>query len=170
MDKSKLKEWRSAFIEAIVLAVILYFLFWPFLIEGSSMENTFRTGDRVLVSRLFAYLDFIDYSDIILCKINYNDKEEIIVKRVIGKPGDHIVIKNGQVFINNNLLIEPYIKSPDSTNGNIDITLNDDEYYVLGDNRKRSTDSRFFGAIKKSDIESKVLFRWYPLSDIGFVE
>ena len=73
MDKSKLKEWRSAFIEAIVLAVILYFLFWPFLIEGSSMENTFRTGDRVLVSRLFAYLDFIDYSVIILFKINFND-------------------------------------------------------------------------------------------------
>ena len=169
MNKSKLKEWVSALIEAILIAITLYFLFWPFLIEGSSMENTFKTGDRVLVSRLCSYLNFIDYNDIILCNVTYKGKEETIVKRVIGKPGDHIEIKNKQVFVNKTLLIEPYIKAPESTYGNIDITLGDDEYFVLGDNREQSSDSRFFGAIKKSDIEAEVILKWYPFSDIGFV-
>ena len=133
------------------------------------MENSFETGDRVFVSRLCAYLNLIDYNDIILCKINYKGHEEIIVKRVIGKPGDHIVIKDKQVYINDLALIEPYIKNPLSTDGNVDLTLNDDEYYVLGDNRDKSTDSRFFGAIKKSDIEAEVIFRWYPFGDMEFV-
>ncbi len=169
MEKSKLREWLSAFVEAIIIAVILYFLAWPFLIEGSSMENSFETGDRVFVSRLCAYLNLIDYNDVILCKINYNGNEEIIVKRVIGKPGDRIVIKDKQVYINDLALIEPYIKNPISTDGSVDLILKDDEYYVLGDNRDKSTDSRFFGAIKKSDIEAEVIFRWYPFGDMEFV-
>lgn len=169
MEKTKLNEWRSALIEAIILAVILYFLFWPFLIEGSSMENTFKTGDRVLVSRISAYFNLIDYSDIILCKINYNGNEEIIVKRIIGKPNDHIVIQNNQIFINDSLLTEPYIKIPGSTDGNVDITLKDDEYYILGDNRTHSTDSRAFGAINKSDIIAKAVFKWYPFGEMGFI-
>ncbi len=168
MKKTILKEWISAFIDAAIIAIILYFLFWPFLIEGSSMENTFKTGDRVLVSRIAAYINLIDYNDIILCKIDYNGYKETIVKRVIGKPGDHITIKDDKVYINDSLLIEPYIKMP-NTKGNVDITLSDDEYYVLGDNRERSTDSRTFGAIKKSDIQAKVVFKWYPFGDMGFV-
>ncbi len=169
MEKSKLKEWLSAFVEAIIIAVVLYFLAWPFLIEGSSMESTFETGDRVFVSRLCAYLNLIDYNDIILCKVKYEGNEEIIVKRVIGKPGDHIVIKDKQVYINDCALIEPYIKAPFSTDGSIDITLEDNEYYVLGDNRQKSTDSRFFGAVNKSDIEAEVIFRWYPFDKMDFI-
>jgi len=169
MDKINLKEWRSALIEATILAVIFYFLFWPFLIEGSSMENTFKTGDRVLVSRLSAYLNLINYNDIILCKINYNGNEEIIVKRVIGMPNDHIVIKDNRIYVNGSLIIEPYTKIPNSTKGDIDLTLKEDEYYVLGDNRAHSSDSRIFGAIKKSDIEAEVIFKWYPFSEIDFI-
>lgn len=169
MEKLKLKEWLSAFIEAFIIAVILYFLSWPFLIEGSSMETTLETGDRVFVSRLCAYLDFIDYSDIILCSVQYNGNEEIIVKRVIGKPGDHITIKDRQVYINGSALIEPYIKSPLSTEGSVDIILGEEEYYVLGDNRQKSTDSRFFGAINKSDIKAEVIFRWYPFDKMEFI-
>ena len=169
MEKSKLKEWLSALLDAVIIAVILYFLFWPFMIEGASMENTFETNDMVLVSRISAYLNFIDYNDIILCKIEEEDSEEIIIKRIIGKPGDHIEIKDNQVYINNSLLIEPYLKEQKSTEGNIDITLGEDEYYVLGDNRKRSTDSRYFGTIKSDAITAKVVFKIYPLSSIGFV-
>lgn len=168
MKKTVLKEWISAFIDATIIAIVLYFLFWPFLIEGSSMESTFKTGDRVLVSRIAAYMNLIDYNDIILCKIDYNGYKETIVKRVIGKPGDRITIKDSKVYINNSLLIEPYIQNQ-ATKGDIDITLADDEYYILGDNRNRSTDSRVFGAIKESDIEAKVVFKWYPFGDMGFV-
>ncbi len=168
MKKTVLKEWISAFIDAAIIAIVLYFLFWPFLIEGSSMESTFKTGDRVLVSRIAAYMNLIDYNDIILCKIDYNGYKETIVKRVIGKPGDRITIKDSKVYINNSLLIEPYIQNQ-ATKGDIDITLADDEYYILGDNRNRSTDSRVFGAIKESDIEAKVVFKWYPFGDMGFV-
>ncbi len=170
MQKSKLKEWLSALIDAVVIAVVLYFVAWPFLIEGSSMENTFSTGDRVIVSRLCSYLNFIDYNDIVLCKITYDGNDEIIVKRVIGKPNDHIQIKDKKVFVNDTLLIEPYIKVPNSTNDDIDITLGDDEFYVLGDNRERSSDSRFFGPIKKSDIVAEVIFKWYPFSDMGIID
>lgn len=170
MYRSKLKEWRSAFIEAFIIAGAMYFLFWPFLIEGSSMENTFKTGDRVLVSRICACFGFIDYNDIVLCEINTDEGEEIIVKRVIGKPNDHIVIKDGKVILNDSIISEPYIKSEGHTEGDINIILKSDEYYVMGDNREKSTDSRFFGPIKKSDIKSKVLIRWYPFDKIGTVE
>jgi len=170
MNKSKRKEWLSALIEAVIIAILLYFLFWPFSINGSSMENTFKTGDRVLVSRIAPYLDIINRNDIILCEITLNGAEEIIVKRVIGKPGDHIKIKNNEVYVNNILLTEPYIKEQASTAGNIDITLGKDEYYIMGDNRKKSTDSRKFGTIKKSNIEAKVIFKWFPFSEIGAIE
>ncbi len=169
MNKTKLKEWCSALIEAIILAIILYFLFWPFLIEGSSMESTFKTGDRVLVSRVSAYLNLIDYNDIILCKINYKGNDEIIVKRVIGMPNDHIVIKDNRLYVNDSLVIEPYTKTPNSTKGNIDLVLKEDEYYVLGDNREHSSDSRIFGAIKKSDIVAEVILKWYPFSEVNFI-
>lgn len=164
MKRVKIKEWLEALIEASAIAIILYFLFWPILIDGSSMENTFETGDRVMVSRIAAYMNFLDRGDIILCKINYKHKEKTAIKRLIGLPGDHIEIKNGKVYINDTELDEPYLKS--ETTGDKEIFLTDSQYYIMGDNRAESLDSRITGPITYDDIEAKVIIRWYPFNKI----
>lgn len=164
MNRVKIKEWLEALLQASVIALILYFLFWPILIDGSSMENTFKTGDRVMVSRIAAYMNFLDRGDIIVCRITYKHKEKIAIKRLIGLPGDHIVIKDGKVCINGSELTEPYLKT--ETPGDKDIILAKDQYYIMGDNRAESLDSRITGPISYDDIEAKVLIKWYPFNEI----
>lgn len=161
----RLKEWIESITEAIILAIILFFLFWPTLITGSSMENTFFTGDRVMISRVLVYLNKIDYSDIIVCKINEKGTQSTIIKRLIGLPNDHIIMDNGILYVNGTKVDEPYLKDGYSS-GNIDIVLGSDEYFVLGDNRKVSLDSRTIGPISSKEIVGKVLLRWYPLKNI----
>lgn len=166
MSRKNIKDWLDALLIAALLAVILYFLFWPVLIDsGTSMENTFFKGDRVIISRFLAYIDNIERGDIVLCKINYNSQKINAIKRIVGMPGDHIKIKKGIVYINDIEIEENYLKY-NYTNGDIDIKLSDKEYYILGDNRKSSIDSRYFGPITKKEIVSKVLLKWYPFNDI----
>ncbi|MBP3502511.1 MAG: signal peptidase I [Clostridia bacterium] len=96
------------------------------------------------------------------------------IKRVIGKPGDHVEIKNGKVYINGGILEEPYLsqtlKTDMSSGGEFsDVIVPEGYVYVLGDNRNASSDSRRFGCIPISKIEGKVAFRWWPLKKIGTV-
>lgn len=163
MKKSLILEWTESFLEAAALAVVLFFLFWPVAIEGSSMENTFSSGDRVVISRAMAYAGMVKDNDIIICRLEGEDKP--VIKRVIASNGDRLVISENKVTLNGIELDEPYIKT-DITSGNIDITLGSDEYFVLGDNRELSYDSRRAGVITKDDIIGKVILRWYPLRKI----
>lgn len=160
MNKARIKDWIESFLEAVLLAAVLYFIFWPVRIEGSSMENTFNSGDRVIVSRVMAYFGSVENGDIVICHIDGEDKP--VIKRVIASAGDNIVISDNKVTLNDIQLEESYVKT-DKTSGNINITLGKDEYFVLGDNRAKSYDSRSAGAITKGDIIGKVILRWYPL-------
>lgn len=165
MKKNFLKEWISPLFQAFLFAAILFLLCWPVLIDGNSMENTFHTGDRVFMSRILAYTNKLERGDIILCKLEHNNQDNTIIKRLIGLPGDHIIIKSGKLEINGNYISEDYIKD-NFTYGNIDIILGKNEYFVLGDNRELSYDSRKAGPIKKGDIIGKVVLKWYPFNEI----
>jgi signal peptidase I len=98
-------------------------------------------------------------------------EEMIIIKRVIGLPGERVRIENGHVYINDRQLEEPYLPesvrtyphNPDYAN----VLLGEDEYYLLGDNRENSQDSRDIGAVSRGDIEGKLLIRFYPFSRFG---
>jgi signal peptidase I len=166
MNKKTVKEWCEAVIIAGVIACVLYFICWPMEVDGRSMENTFSSGDRVLISRLWVRAILPVRGEIVLCDIAGADGDIPIIKRVIGLPKDHIVIKNGALYINGAEISEPYIKDS-YTNETVDVTLGADEYFVMGDNRLLSSDSRTLGAVSIDKITAKVFFRFYPFERAG---
>ena len=149
------KEWIIAFCIAVIIAAIVFFICMPMRVEGTSMENTLYDGQVILVSRLAKYVDKINYKDIIIVSYTENNKTEKIVKRVIGKEGDHIQIYNQSVYVNSEKLDENYCVG--GTEGNVDIFVPKDCYFILGDNRIVSKDSRYFGCISKKNIFGKVI-------------
>ena len=154
MDKI-VKEWLNAFLIAAVITIIIYFVIWPIRISGSSMENTLSDGEYILISRAVLWVSPLKYNELAVIRYEENGKTEKMVKRVIGLEGDHIVIKGGQVIKNGEILEEAYVKG--DTLHEIDIHIPKDCFFVLGDNRKVSKDSRHIGCIQKESIISKVI-------------
>lgn len=149
-----LVNWFNTFILLFIFSVLMFFLFWPFIIIGDSMQNTLQNHDRICASRLLSKFD-LKRGDIIICKHG----GKIIIKRIIALPSEKLSIKNNLVYINEKILNEPYVRG--TTTNDIDIILNADEYFIMGDNRNFSVDSRIFAPIKKSDIVAKALFKFF---------
>lgn len=157
----KLREWLEIAAEVFVIIFIMYLVCWPYAIDGDSMLPGLRSNDRVIMSRLLVMTNNFDKNDIIVCKITRNGQTRNIIKRLIAAPGDTVVINGGDVFVNGELLDEQYVDGQ-KTFGDIDIRLQEDEYFILGDNRSLSVDSRDFGPIKRKDITGKIFFK-FPL-------
>lgn len=138
-------------------------------IDGPSMEPTLFTGQNLLISRLHYLFGDIQRGDIAVFDPP-NAKEEMLIKRVIGIPGDTIEMRNQEVYLNGEKLNEPYFVNapcmamhcPDET-----WTLGPDEYFFMGDNRNRSNDSRAFNQITRDRIVGKALFRYWPPDKFG---
>jgi len=173
------------FILAPLIALFLVsFVFQSYRVDGESMEQTLSNNDRLIVNKIpktFARVTgshFVpDRYEIVVFKKNesigltdYGDRQ--LIKRVIGLPGERVVVKNGVVTVYNNDSPEgfspdkneEYAQSNLNTEGNIDVTLKDNEVFVMGDNRNNSLDSRSFGPISSDDIVGVLAFRIYPLS------
>lgn len=159
--KEKIKEISPYVLIVVVIVVIRIFIATPVKVDGDSMYNTLNDNDIVLLSKLSS----IDRFDIIVLK--ENDNNATIIKRVIGMPGDKVKIRNNKIYINNKIIEDEYAYG--ETSDYEEITLGDDEYFVLGDNRLISKDSRYFGAIKKSDIKGKAVFRLFPFTRFGSI-
>ncbi len=159
--KEKIKEISPYVLIVVVIVVIRIFIATPVKVDGDSMYNTLNDNDIVLLSKLSS----IDRFDIIVLK--ENDNNTTIIKRVIGMPGDKVKIRNNKIYINNKIIEDEYAYG--ETSDYDEITLGDDEYFVLGDNRLISKDSRYFGAIKKSDIKGKAVFRLFPFTRFGSI-
>lgn len=159
--KEKIKEISPYVLIVVVIVVIRVFIATPVKVDGDSMYNTLNDNDIVLLSKLSS----IDRFDIIVLK--ENDNNATIIKRVIGMPGDKVKIRNNKIYINNKIIEDEYAYG--ETSDYDEITLGDDEYFVLGDNRLISKDSRYFGAIKKSDIKGKAVFRLFPFTRFGSI-
>ena len=186
-------------IEAVALAAIVFLLLQTtvrnFKVDGSSMDPTLASGQYLLVNQLvYLNLDMDRLSKIIpfwrveeeasrhaihpprrgeIIVFEFPDKNldnprKDFVKRVVGLPGETIQIHHGEVLVDNQLLDEPYITEKGKSNSR-GITLGEGEYYVLGDNRNYSNDSRAWGAVPKENVKGKVWMVYWPAPEIQFL-
>ena len=152
----------------ISLAIILPIRLWlvqPFYVEGASMEPNFYDSEYLIINEISYHFENPQRGEVIIFR-NPKNTKIYFIKRVIGLPGETIEIKQGRVFINDELIEEAYIENF-STQSNQIISLADDEYFVMGDNRINSYDSRAIGPVKEQYIIGKVWFRGWPLDRVN---
>lgn len=164
--KKELLSW----VQILAIAAVIAFVLNTFIIANSrvpsaSMENTIMTKDRVIGSRLTYYFNDPQRGDIVI--FHFPDDESIYyVKRIIGLPGDIIDIKDGHVYLNNSEtpLEEPYLKEPMEAEPDLHYEVPEDSYFMMGDNRNSSADSRRWHNtfVKREKIIAKVMFRYFP--------
>lgn len=176
MDKKgNIKTAVVDIIQTLVLALAIFmiiylFLFQPHQVEGESMLPTFENGEYLLTEKVSYRFSLPQRGDIIVFEAPPNPDKDFI-KRIIGLPGEEIDINEGHVFVNGKLLKEDYIPSHFYTSKGIfnRIKLAKNEYFVLGDNRNNSSDSRQWGPVKKQEIIGKAWVVYWPPNKIGFV-
>jgi len=170
--KGLLKDlFTLALLIIVVVIPIRVFIISPFVVDGASMHPTFENLDYLIVDELLYNFQAPVRGDVIVFR--YPDNPSIFyIKRVIGLPGETVSITRGQVAITTVsgdafTLAEPYIVNEDATYTK-SVSLNPDEYFVMGDNRPNSSDSRVWGPLPKKDIIGRVDLRLLPLTKIGF--
>jgi signal peptidase I len=166
-------EWLAVILVAVGVAVaVRAFVFQTFYIPSGSMEPTLMIGDRIIVDKLSYHLHAVGRGDIVVFATPPDEVAppgvKDLVKRVIGLPGETISSADGEVWINGKPLSEPWLPRGVVTTGIRTQKIPADHYFVMGDNRGDSEDSRVFGPISKSLIVGKVVFRIWPLGRIGF--
>ena len=167
--------WVFQIAVALALAaVVAIFFFQSISMQESSMEPTFQTGERFFINKVVYKLGDPKRGDVIAFTKDGKDNAAVHIKRVIGLPGETIQIKDGQVYIDVKLYEESKELSQISNAGLADegVTLKKDEYFVLGDNRNNSEDSRFAEVknVKKKYILGKLWFRISPFDSMGFLK
>mgnify|MGYP002510337015 CR=1 FL=1 len=171
--KKELYSWGKSIVFALVLVFVCRtFLFTPVIVKGESMEPTFEENDKLIVSKISK----INRFDQIVFQAPNQDEQHI--KRVIGLPGDTVVMEDDVLYVNGESYEEPYVNRKSTTANKVtgDFTLEQltgkqqvpkGFVFVLGDNRLKSGDSRLYGFISKDEIIGEVKFRYYPLKQIG---
>ncbi len=157
-----LKSLIPYLVVIIVVVLIRSFIITPVRVNGSSMAPTLNGNEIMLLNKLGS----IDRYDIVVLKVE-SEKEELI-KRVIGLPGEEVEIKDSKIYINDEVIED--IHGYGNTYSIDKVKLGSDEYFVLGDNRAISLDSRVFGKIKKNEIKGTTNFIMYPFNKIGKVK
>lgn len=156
-------EWVKALVIAIILVIIVRtFFISSYVVDGPSMLPTLENGDKLIVNKIGYKLGDVKRSDVIVFHANEN---EDYVKRIIGLPGDTVVCQEDQLYINGELIEEPYLEDYEVT-GDFNVSVPDGKLFVLGDNREDSWDSRHFGFIDMEQVVGKVNLRYWPLNEI----
>lgn len=172
MHKPSSDFYRFLFIVAFIILPLRLFVIQPFIVSGESMYPTFENRDYLIVDAISYNLREPKRGEVIIFKYPYEEKRYFI-KRVIGLPGETVDIKNGKIRIINKdnpqgfSLDESYTKV--YTDGNKRTTLNDNEFFVMGDNRPVSSDSRVWGPLEESYIIGRPLLRLFPINHSEFL-
>lgn len=167
----------TAIFAVIALAVILpirFFVAQPFIVDGSSMDPTFATNQYLIVDELSYRFEPIARGDVIIFKYP-NDTTKYFIKRVIGLPGETVQIEGTKVLIKNKTnpqgftLTENYVDPANFTSDHTLVTLTGSQYFVMGDNRGASFDSRSWGSVDRKLIIGRPLVRLFPLNTIAWL-
>lgn len=150
---------EKKFITIVIIIIILkIFVFNFILVKGDSMNPKYKNNDFMFLNKIIYSFKPIRRGEVIVLKYRNND----LIKRVIGLPNDKIKVENGILYINKKEVKENYINSYTASYDFDEITLKDNEYFVMGDNRYNSYDSRNFGTITKNNIIGRVEFKIFP--------
>jgi signal peptidase I len=168
---SGLLRFATDVLETFVLAAFLFFvinaLSARIRVDGSSMEPTLHNGELVIVDKVSYQIWEPGRGDVIVFHYPRNPEKEYI-KRIIGLPGDRVDILNGQVYINGEAILEPYIAAAPTYPGNW--TVNPDSFFVLGDNRNNSDDSHRWGTVPVDYVIGKAILVYWPPEEWGLIE
>lgn len=163
--KREARSWILCLALAVIIALVLrLFVFELVIVEGPSMQPTLATGERVFVEKVSKLFNGVDLGQVVIVK--YPDRDGAYVKRVVGLPGDEIAVKNGRLIRNGSIIEEDYTKDALMDFNFEPIIVPENSYYVMGDNRNDSLDSRSLGAIPQEDIIGHAMFVIWPLSEI----
>lgn len=162
--------WLLNLTLAVLIAfVLVLFAFQPVQVEGYSMMPHLQNRELLLIDKVSLKFEPLRRGDVVVFHYPL-DPSESFIKRIIGIPGDHVVIWDGTVYINGHALKEPYVKPRYQDYADFpEVTVPPREYYVLGDHRDSSNDSRFWGCLPVQDIFGRAVFAYWPPNDLGLV-
>lgn len=162
--KDTLKELIPYAVVILVVVLIRTFLVTPIKVNGTSMNDTLQHGDTMILNKIGMKINGIKRFDIVVIETD----NSYLIKRVIGMPGETIEYKNGKLYINEKEYKDPYYK--DNTLDFAKVEIPKGYYFVMGDNRSDSIDSRIIGPVKRNDILGTTKLIIFPISDIGIAE
>lgn len=170
---------KVVLISLVIIIPIRYFLVQPFFVVGASMEPNFETGDYLIIDELSYFLRGPHREEVVVFHPPFTDetrRRQYYIKRVIGLPGETVRIQDGKIFIINNerpegfFLEEEYpTKGFTNVSGGRSWTLGENEFFVLGDHRNESADSRFFGAVPRDNIVGRAWIRAFPFGKLDLL-
>jgi signal peptidase I len=162
----------SAWVRDLVLslgisAFIIVFLYQPVKVEGTSMMPSLADQERIFINKFVYRIEPIHHGDIIVFRYP-RDPSKSFIKRVIGVAGDHVRIDDGRVYLNDKLVTEDYVpRGYEDDRSYAELVVPPDSYFVLGDHRNLSNDSRDFGPVESSFIYGKAVFGYWPMEKVG---
>jgi signal peptidase I len=165
-----IRGWiRDIFFVVGTAILIVIFLYQPVKVEGTSMLPELKDQERIFVNKFLYRFEKISRRDIVVF-LYPRDRTKSFIKRVIGLPGDTIEIRKGVVYLNGEILDEPYLlpKYMDTRNME-EMRVESGYYFVMGDDRKYSSDSRAWGLVPEGYIYGKAVFRYWPVSEMGSI-
>jgi signal peptidase I len=161
---------RDLVISLAVSAFIIIFVYQPVKVEGTSMMPGLSDQERIFINKFVYRYESIDRGDVIVFRYP-NDPSKSYIKRVVGVPGDRVLISFGRVYVNGHRLAEPYVPDQYSDERSMpEIVVPVGSYFVLGDHRNMSSDSRDFGAVGRDYIYGKAVFAYWPADRVGKLE
>lgn len=169
-----LEIFETLVVFGAIFAAIYLFVAQFHKVSGNSMVPTFKSGDYLITEKVTYRFNSPKKGDIIVLK-NPKDESEDFIKRIIALPGDTIKIENNIVYVNGEAIREKYLPPQTSTRAGSfleeggQITAGPNQYFVLGDNRNHSSDSREWGAITRQEIVGRALFRYWPPQNMGLL-
>ena len=163
-----LRSWvRDLTIATAIAGFIILFLYQPVKVEGNSMQPNLEDQERIFINKFVYRLESIAHGDVVVFRYP-RDPSKSYIKRVVGLPGDRIRVAAGRVYLNGQPLLEDYVSGDGlDLRSYPEITVPADSYYVMGDHRLMSNDSREFGPVHERFIYGKAVFVYWPMDRAG---